>query len=161
MNTQGIIEMNGDFDARGGRWAIAASRFNSLVVERLVEGAIDALVRHGAEPGDISVCRVPGAFELPFAAREIARSGSYDAVICLGAVVRGETSHYDLVTNETAKGIASVSLETGVPIAFGVLTTENLEQALERAGAKAGNKGFDAAMTAIEMANLKKLIPAR
>ena len=145
-------------DATGLRVGIVVSRFNSFIAERLLEGALDALVRHGAADGDIAVVRVPGAFEIPLVAQKLAGSGKYDAVICLGAVIRGATPHFDYVAAEVSKGVAQVSLKTGVPVAFGVLTTDSIEQAVERAGTKAGNKGFDAAMTAIETANLLKVV---
>ncbi len=148
--------IEGKLDATGHKCAIIVGRFNSFISERLLEGAIDALVRHGASDGDITVARVPGAFEIPLAAQKLAASGAYDAVICLGAVIRGATPHFDYVASEVSKGIAQVSLKTGVPIAFGVLTTDTIEQAVERAGTKAGNKGFDAAVTAIETANVMK-----
>ena len=135
---------------------LVASRFNEFIVSKLVSGAVDGLVRHGVEDDDISLAWVPGAFEIPVVAQKMAESGKYDAVICLGAVIRGATSHYDLVCNEAAKGIASVSLESGIPVLFGVVTTDNIEQAIERAGTKAGNKGYDCALSAIEMANLTK-----
>ena len=135
---------------------IIAARFNEFIVSRLVGGAQDALVRHGVNDDDISVAYVPGAFEIPLAAKKMAQSGKYDAVICLGAVIKGATSHYDYVCAEVSKGVASVSLETGVPVLFGVLTTDNIEQAIERAGTKAGNKGYDVACSAIEMVNLFK-----
>jgi 6,7-dimethyl-8-ribityllumazine synthase len=147
-----IIE--GKLDAKGLRFGLLVSRFNSFVSDRLVEGAIDALVRHGADHESISLVRVPGAFEIPPAARQMAASGRYDAIICLGAVIRGATPHFDYVSAEVSKGIASISIDSGIPVAFGVLTTDTIEQAIERAGSKAGNKGFDAAMAAIEMANL-------
>lgn len=133
---------------------IIAARFNEFIVSRLVGGAQDALVRHGVKDDDISVAYVPGAFEIPLAAKKMAQSGKYDTVICLGAVIKGATSHYDYVCAEVSKGVASVSLETGVPVLFGVLTTDNIEQAIERAGTKAGNKGYDVACSAIEMVNL-------
>lgn len=148
--------LEGNLDAKGLKFGILVSRFNSFIGERLLEGALDALIRHGAEDGDISVARVPGAFEIPLAAKKMSETGSYDAIICLGAVIRGSTPHFDYVAAEVSKGIAHVSLDSGVPIAFGVLTTDSIEQAIERAGTKAGNKGFDAAMTAIETANLLK-----
>ncbi len=151
-----IIE--GTLDAKGGKFGIAVSRFNSFICDRLVEGAVDALVRHGAAKDDIDIVRVPGAFELPMAAKKMVEADRYDAVICLGAVIRGATPHFDYVSAEVSKGIASVSLDAGVPVAFGVLTTDNIEQAIERAGTKAGNKGFEAAVTAIEMVNLIKAI---
>lgn len=135
---------------------IIAARFNEFIVSRLVGGAQDALVRHGVNDDDISVAYVPGAFEIPLAAKKMAQSGKYDTVICLGAVIKGATSHYDYVCAEVSKGVASVSLETGIPVIFGVLTTDNIEQAIERAGTKAGNKGYDVACSAIEMVNLFK-----
>lgn len=144
----------GNLDAKGQKIGIVVSRFNSFICERLLEGAVDALVRHGASDSDIKVARVPGAFEIPMAAKKMAESGKYDALICLGAVIRGSTPHFDYVASEVSKGVASVSLESGVPIAFGVLTTDTIEQAVERAGTKAGNKGFEAAVTAIETVNL-------
>ena len=147
-----IIE--GRLDAKGLKVGILVSRFNSFISDRLVDGAVDALLRHGADPDNLVVVRVPGAFEIPPAARKMATSGRYDALICLGAVIRGATPHFDYVSAEVSKGIAAVSMEAGIPVTFGVLTTDTLEQAIERAGSKAGNKGFDAAMAAIEMANL-------
>lgn len=144
----------GNLDATGHKYAIVVSRFNSFICERLVEGALDASLRHGAQENNIDVIRVPGAFELPLVTKRVAQSGKYDAVICLGAVIRGATPHFDYVSAEVSKGIASVSLDTGVPVAFGVLTTDTIEQAVERAGTKAGNKGFEAAVTAMEMVNL-------
>jgi 6,7-dimethyl-8-ribityllumazine synthase len=149
-----IIE--GNLDAKGLKFGILVSRFNSFICERLLEGSLDALLRHGASDGDIDVARVPGAFEIPLAAAKMADTGKYDAIICLGAVIRGATPHFDYVAAEVSKGIAHVSLDSGVPIAFGVLTTDSIEQAIERAGTKSGNKGFDAAMTAIETVNLFK-----
>ena len=149
--------IEGTFIAPKGRFALVVGRFNSFVVESLVSGAVDALVRHGATEADITLAWVPGAFEIPLAAQKMAGSGKFDAVICLGAVIRGSTPHFDYVAGEVTKGVAQVTLQTGVPTIFGVLTTENIEQAIERAGTKAGNKGFDAAMTAIEMANLLKV----
>ncbi len=148
--------IEGKLDAAGLKFGIVVSRFNSFISERLLEGALDALTRHGAADKNIEVLRVPGAFEIPLACQKMAVSGKYDAVICLGAVIRGSTPHFDYVAAEVAKGAAHVSLGTGVPVAFGVLTTDTIEQAVERAGTKAGNKGFDAAMTAIETANLFK-----
>jgi 6,7-dimethyl-8-ribityllumazine synthase len=136
------------------------SRFNDFIAERLLGGALDALRRSGAEDEGIDIFRVPGAFEIPLLAKRVAAGGQYDAVICLGAVIRGSTPHFDYVANEVSKGIASASLDTGIPISFGVLTTDTLEQAIERAGSKAGNKGWDAAMAAIEMANLIQEIPS-
>jgi 6,7-dimethyl-8-ribityllumazine synthase len=148
--------IEGKLDAGGLRFGIIVGRFNSFISERLLEGALDALTRHGAADKGIDVARVPGAFEIPLAAQKMAATGKYDAIICLGAVIRGSTPHFDYVASEVSKGIAHVSLATGVPVAFGVLTTDTIEQAVERAGTKAGNKGFDAAMTAIETANLFK-----
>jgi len=148
--------IQGNLIAEGLKIGIAAARFNEFIVSKLIGGAEDGLIRHGMEEENIDLLWVPGAYELPFAAKKMVLSGKYDAVICLGAVIRGTTSHYDLVCAEVAKGIANVSLESGVPVIFGVLTTDTIEQAVERAGTKAGNKGFDAAATAIEMANLLK-----
>lgn len=151
--------ISGQLDASGHKVAIVVGRFNSFIGERLVEGAIDALVRHGANDEDIDIIRVPGAFEIPLAAQKVAMGAKkYDSIVCLGAVIRGATPHFDYVSNEVTKGVASVSLATGVPIAFGVLTTDTIEQAVERAGTKAGNKGFEAATTAIEMVNLFKCL---
>lgn len=140
------------------RVGIVAARFNEFITNKLLSGAMDALLRHDVKEEDIRVAWVPGAFEIPLIASKMAKSGKYDAIICLGAVIRGSTSHYDYVCNEVSKGIASVSLDTGVPVMFGVLTTENIEQAIERAGTKAGNKGFDCATGAIEMVNLIRAI---
>jgi 6,7-dimethyl-8-ribityllumazine synthase len=148
--------IEGNLDAKGLSFGIVVSRFNSFICERLLEGAIDALVRHGASETDITVVRIPGAFEIPLAAKSMAASRKFDAIICLGAVIRGSTPHFDYVASEVSKGVASVSLESGLPIAFGVLTTDTIEQAVERAGTKAGNKGFEAAVTAIETANVLK-----
>ncbi len=148
--------IEGNLDAKGLKFGIVVGRFNSFIAERLLEGALDALIRHGADDNHIAVARVPGAFEIPLAAKVMAESGTYDALICLGAVIRGSTPHFDYVAAEVSKGVAQVSLQAGVPIAFGVLTTDTIEQAVERAGTKAGNKGFDAAMTAIESVNLLK-----
>jgi 6,7-dimethyl-8-ribityllumazine synthase len=153
-----IKTIEGKLDAKGLKFALIVSRFNSFIGDRLVEGAMDALLRHGAEEKNIQLVRVPGAFEIPVTAARIAGSKNFDAVICLGAVIRGATPHFDYVSAEVTKGIAAVSIDSGVPVAFGVLTTDNLEQAIERAGSKAGNKGFDAAVSAIEMANLFKTI---
>ncbi len=146
--------IEGKLDAAGLKFGIIVSRFNSFISERLLEGAVDALVRHGAADKNIDVVRVPGSFEIPLAAQRLAEGKKYDAVICLGAVIRGATPHFDYVAAEVAKGVAHASMASGVPIAFGVLTTDTIEQAVERAGTKAGNKGFEAAMTAIETANL-------
>jgi 6,7-dimethyl-8-ribityllumazine synthase len=146
--------IEGDLQATGKKFGVIVSRFNSFVSERLLEGALDTLLRSGAEEGAIDVVRVPGAFEIPLMAQKMAKSGNYDAIICLGAVIRGATSHYDLVANEAAKGIAQAGLDSGIPAIFGVLTTDTIEQAIERAGSKAGNKGSEAALAAIEMINL-------
>ncbi len=146
--------LEGKLVAGKGRFAIVASRFNEFIVSKLISGAEDAFVRHGVDTDDITLVWVPGAFELPLAAMKLAQSGKYSAIVCLGAVIRGSTSHYELVCSEAAKGIAQVGLKTGVPVTFGVVTTENIEQAIERAGTKAGNKGADAALTALELANL-------
>jgi len=151
-----IIE--GKIVAKGMKFAVVASRFNDFISSRLTDGAVDGLTRAGADEKDIQLFKVPGAFELPLAAKKLAHSGRYDAVICLGAVIRGATPHFEYVSAEVSKGIANVGLDTGVPIAFGVLTTDTIEQAIERAGTKAGNKGWDAAMTAIEMVDLFKKI---
>jgi 6,7-dimethyl-8-ribityllumazine synthase len=148
----------GKLDARGQKIGIVVSRFNSFITERLLEGAVDALVRHGADEQAIHIARVPGAFEIPLAAKKMAASGAYDAIIALGAVIRGSTPHFDYVSSEVTKGVAAVSLESGVPISFGVLTTDSIEQAVERAGTKAGNKGFEAAVTVIETVNLLRSI---
>jgi 6,7-dimethyl-8-ribityllumazine synthase len=139
---------------KGMKVGIVASRFNEIIVNKLLGGAVDGLVRHGVDENNITAAWVPGAFELPLVAKKMALSGNYDAVICVGAVIRGDTSHYDLVCNEAAKGIAQASLSTGVPVLFGIVTTENIEQAIARAGSKAGNKGYDCALSAIEMVNL-------
>ena len=148
----------GGLSASGLRFGIVVSRFNSFITDRLLGGATDALLRAGGSEDMIDVIKVPGSWEVPLVAGELARQHRYDALICLGAVIRGDTPHFDYVAGEAAKGIAHVSSETGVPVAFGVLTTNTLEQAIDRAGAKSGNKGFDAAMTAIEMANLLRTL---
>ena len=155
MNT-----FEGKLIAQNIRIGIVAARFNEFIVSKLVSGAMDALLRHDVREEDVDLGWVPGAFELPLIAKKMAESGKYDAVICLGAVIRGATSHYDLVCNEAAKGIAHVSLDSGVPVLFGVVTTENIEQAIVRAGSKAGNKGYDAALSALEMVNLVRAIEA-
>lgn len=144
----------GSLDAKGLKFAIVTSRFNSFISERLVGGALDALARSGAAEADIEIVKVPGSWEMPVAVNELVKLKKHDAIICLGAVIRGETPHFDYVASEATKGIAQASMAAGVPVAFGVLTTNTLEQAIDRAGAKSGNKGFDAAMAAIEMANL-------
>ena len=148
--------LEGSLSAVSFRFAIVVSRFNDFISSRLVEGAIDALQRHGLKSENIVVAKVPGAFEIPLAAKKLCQTGKYDAVICLGAVVRGATPHFDYVAAEVSKGIAAVALESSIPVTFGVLTTDNLEQAIERAGSKSGNKGFEAAMAAVEMVNLFK-----
>lgn len=150
----------GKLVADGIKIGIVAARFNEFIVSKLVSGARDALLRHDVKEEDIDLAWVPGAFEIPLIAKKMADSGKYDAVICLGAVIRGATSHYDLVCSESAKGIAHASLESGVPVLFGIVTTDNIEQAIERAGTKAGNKGYDSALAAIEMVNLVKQVEA-
>lgn len=149
----------GRLDGSGMRIALVCGRFNDLITERLLAGATDALVRHGVDEASITVAWTPGAFELPLVARQLAASGEFDAVVCLGAVIRGATGHYDQVANNAAAGIQRAGLDTGVPVVFGVLTTETIEQAVERAGTKAGNKGAEAAVTAIEMADLLRQLP--
>lgn len=149
----------GNYNARGLRFAIVLSRFNSFITERLLRGALDALERCGAERKKVEVVRVPGSFEIPIAAKRLAASRKFDAVITLGAILRGETSHFEYISSEVARGIQLAALETGIPVAFGVLTCDTLEQAIERAGAKSGNKGFEAALTAVEMANLLRAAP--
>lgn len=149
-------KLEGNVVASGIKVGIVAARFNEFIVTKLVGGAQDALIRHGVNDDDIDVAYVPGAFEIPVIAKKMAQSGKYDTVICLGAVIKGATGHYDYVCAEVSKGVASVSLETGIPVMFGVLTTDNIEQAIERAGTKAGNKGYDVACSAIEMVNLMK-----
>lgn len=151
-------KLEGKLVADGTKIGIVAARFNEFIVSKLVGGAMDGLIRHDVKEEDVTVAWVPGAFEIPVVAKKMAKSGKYDAVICLGAVIRGATSHYDYVCNEVSKGVASVSLETEIPVLFGVVTTENIEQAIERAGTKAGNKGYDCALSAIEMINLMKQI---
>ncbi|MDF2548561.1 6,7-dimethyl-8-ribityllumazine synthase [Anaerosolibacter sp.] len=146
----------GKLIAQGLKFGIIVGRFNEFIGGKLLSGALDALKRHGVEEKDVEIAWVPGAFEIPLVAKKMAASEKYDGVICLGAVIRGSTPHFDYVSNEVTKGVASVSLDTGVPVIFGVLTTDTIEQAIERAGTKAGNKGYEAAVTAIEMANLLK-----
>jgi len=150
----------GKLDAGGLRFGIIAARFNGLVVERLVGGAREMLLRLGAAPTDIALVRVPGAFEIPPVARRLARSGKFDAVICLGAVIRGATPHFDYIAGESARGVAQVARKSPVPVIYGILTTDSVEQAMDRAGAKSGNKGADAAQSAVELANLYKVLPA-
>ena len=151
-----IIE--GKINAKGMRFGLVASRFNDFICSRLIDGAVDALSRSGADAKDIEIVKVPGAFEIPLAAKKMAKSGRYDAVICLGAVIRGATPHFEYISAEVSKGIAAVGLETEVPVIFGVITTDSLEQAIERAGSKSGNKGWDAALAAIEMVDLFKKV---
>ena len=149
----------GDFNAAGGKFAIVASRFNSFIVEKLVEGALDALGRHGADVSNVDMAWVPGTFEMPLVAKRMAASKKYDAVICLGAVIRGGTPHFDYVAGQCARGVSQAAWDTDVPVLFGVLTTDSIEQCIERAGTKMGNKGFEAAVAAIETANLLKVLP--
>lgn len=151
-------KLEGNLIGSGKKFAIVASRFNEFIVSKLISGAEDGLVRHGVDDDNITLAWVPGAFEIPLIAKKLAKNGKYDAVICLGAVIKGSTSHYDYVCAEVSKGIAAVGLDTEVPVIFGILTTDNIEQAIERAGTKAGNKGYDAAVTAIEMVNLSEVI---
>ncbi|MFP4445002.1 MAG: 6,7-dimethyl-8-ribityllumazine synthase [Desulfosudaceae bacterium] len=151
-----IIEAG--LSAQGKKFALVAGRFNDFITERLVAGAMDALVRNGAAADDISVVKVPGAFEIPLVAKKLAANGGYDAIICLGAVIRGSTPHFDYISAEVTKGVAQVSLEFTTPVIFGVITTDTIEQAIERAGTKAGNKGWDAAVAAVEMANLVDIL---
>jgi 6,7-dimethyl-8-ribityllumazine synthase len=151
-----VKTLEGKLTAKGLKFGIVLSRFNSFISDRLLEGALDALRRSGADEEECCVVRVPGAFEIPLAAKKLAKSGRYDAIICLGTVIRGATPHFNYIASEVTKGIALVSLEREIPVSFGVLITETIEQAIERAGTKVGNKGFDAAMSAIEMANLMK-----
>jgi 6,7-dimethyl-8-ribityllumazine synthase len=146
----------GELQAKGLTFAIVVSRFNDFITNKLLDGALDALLRHGASEKDMDIIKVPGSFEIPLAAKKLAANKQYSAIICLGTIIRGATPHFEYVSAEATKGIASVSLETGVPISFGVLTTDTIEQAVERAGAKSGNKGWDAALVAIEMAQLLK-----
>jgi 6,7-dimethyl-8-ribityllumazine synthase len=150
--------IQGDLSAKGFKFGIVAARFNDFITARLLDGAVDALIRHGASDTDIEVVRVPGAYEIPLVAQQLARTKKYNAVICLGAVIRGATPHFEYVSAEVSKGVAAVSMETGLPVVFGVLTTDTIEQAVERAGTKSGNKGWDAALSAIEMVNLMKQI---
>jgi 6,7-dimethyl-8-ribityllumazine synthase len=146
----------GELQAKGLKFGIVVSRFNDFITKKLLDGAVDGLVRHGALDKDIEIVKVPGAFEIPLAAKKLAQKKSLDAVICLGTIIRGATPHFDFVAAESAKGIGSASLETGMPIAYGILTTDTIEQAIERAGTKSGNKGWDSALVAIEMAQLMK-----
>ena len=150
--------MNGKLNGEGMHFALVVGRFNSMISERLLEGALDCFERHGGQRENLTVVRVPGSFEIPLTALKLSKSGKYDGVICLGAVIRGSTPHFDYVAAEAAKGVAQASFNSGLPVIFGVLTTDSIEQAIERAGTKAGNKGWDAMMTAIEMADLFKQI---
>ena len=152
--------LEGKLVASGIRVGVVAARFNEFITSKLLSGAMDGLVRHAVREEDVHVAWVPGAFEIPLIASKMAKSGKYDAIICLGAVIRGSTSHYDYVCSEVSKGIAAVGLDSGIPVLFGVLTTENIEQAIERAGTKVGNKGYDCALSAIEMVNLIRQIEA-
>jgi len=152
--------IEGGLDAKGLKFAIVAGRYNDFIVTRLIQGAMDCLLRHGAADGDVTVCRVPGSFEIPQVARELASTKRFDAVVCLGALVRGETSHFDTIAAAVARGISRAGEETGVPVTLGVLTTDSMEQAVERAGGKGGNKGWDAALAAIELANVRGRLPA-
>ncbi|MEW6606990.1 MAG: 6,7-dimethyl-8-ribityllumazine synthase [bacterium] len=148
----------GKLEAKGLKIGVIVSRFNEFITSKLVDGCLDALVRHGAKEDDIEIVKVPGSFEIPYIAKKMADMKKYDAIICLGVVIRGETPHFNYICNEVAKGIANVSLESGIPVIFGVITSDTIEQAIERAGTKSGNKGFDAALSAIEMANLYKSV---
>lgn len=150
--------IQGALQAKGFTFAVVVSRFNDFITSKLLDGAVDALLRHGVKEDDITVVKVPGSFEIPLVAKKMAAQGTYNAVICLGTVIRGATPHFEYVASEVSKGIATASLETGVPIAFGVITSDTIEQAVERAGTKSGNKGFDAALTAIEMAQIMKKV---
>jgi 6,7-dimethyl-8-ribityllumazine synthase len=150
--------VEGALQAKGMRFGIVVSRYNDFINRRLLDGALDALARHGAEEGMITVARVPGSFEIPLMAKKLAASGTYDAIICLGAVIRGATPHFEYISAEVTKGIAQVALESGLPVSFGILTTDTIEQAIERAGTKSGNKGWDAALAAIEMVNVLKTV---
>jgi len=153
-----IPAIEGDLSAAGKRFAVVVSRFNAFITERLLLSAVDGLLRSGSQKRDIHLIRVPGAFEIPLTARKLAETGKYDAIICLGCLLRGDTAHYDVIVNEVTRGIGQSAQETGVPHAFGVLTCENLEQAIDRAGLKMGNKGFEAALAAVEMASLREAI---
>ena len=158
---KGANHFEGNLSAAGRSFGVVASRFNDFIVRRLLDGALDAIDRHGGDLGSVDVVWVPGSFEVPLAAKQLALTGRYDAIVCLGAVIRGATAHFDYVAGGVASGVSSVALETGVPVIFGVITTETIEQAIERAGTKLGNKGFEAAMTAIEMADLMPHIRER
>ena len=151
-----VIE--GTLNAKGIRFGIVVSRFNDFINTKLLDGALDALSRHGAEDEHVSIVRVPGSFEIPLMAKKMADSGNYDAIICLGAVIRGATPHFEYISAEVTKGIAKVTLDSGIPVSFGILTTDNIEQAIERAGTKSGNKGWDAALAAVEMVNILRAL---
>lgn len=151
-----VNTFQGELSGKNFRFGIIISRFNSFITERLLEGAIDGLTRHGVKENDVDIAKVPGAFEIPFAAKRMAQSDKVNAVICLGAIIRGDTPHFDFIAAEASKGIAAVAMDSDIPVIFGVLTTETIEQAIERAGTKAGNKGWDAALSALEMVNLYK-----
>jgi len=148
----------GSFNAEGLKFAIVVSRFNHFIADKLLSGAMDAIYRHGGKEEDITVVRVPGSFEIPSVANKLVESGKYDAIICLGVLIRGDTPHFDYIASEVSKGIANIAINSGIPVLFGVITADTIEQAIERAGTKQGNKGFDTAMAAIEMANLYKII---
>lgn len=156
-----VKKIEGQLIGKGLKFAIVASRFNEFISSKLIDGALDCLRRHNVQEDDITVCWTPGSWEMPLVAQQLAQSKKYDAIIALGAVIRGATDHYQYIASETAKGLAQSALKSGVPIIFGVLTTETIEQAIERAGTKAGNKGFDAALSAIEMANLMKALKSK
>jgi 6,7-dimethyl-8-ribityllumazine synthase len=156
-----VKNIDGTLSAKGLKVALVAARFNAFIVDRLVEGAVDALTRTGAAQEDVTVVRCPGAFEVPQVARRVVETGAYDAVVCLGCVIRGATPHFDYVAGEAAKGVGQLAMQARVPVVFGILTTDSIEQAIERAGTKAGNKGFDAAMTAIEMASIFQQLPLK
>jgi 6,7-dimethyl-8-ribityllumazine synthase len=155
---EGMKIIQGELQAKGLKFGIVVSRFNDFITSKLLDGAVDALTRHGAKDEDIEIVKVPGSFEIPMVAKRLAEKGRFNAVICLGTVIRGATPHFEYVAAEVSKGIAQASLETGVPIAFGIITADTIEQAVERAGSKSGNKGWDAALTAIEMAQVLKKI---
>lgn len=161
QSERGPNVIEGDLSAAGRRFGIVASRFNDFIVKELLSGALDAIKRHGGDLGDVDVVWVPGSYEIPLAAKRLALTSRYDAIVCLGAVIRGATAHFDYVAGGAAGGISSVALETDLPVIFGVITTENIEQAIERAGTKAGNKGFEAAANAIEMASLMQQLGTR
>ncbi|MEW6049786.1 MAG: 6,7-dimethyl-8-ribityllumazine synthase [Candidatus Zixiibacteriota bacterium] len=150
--------IEGKLEAKGFRFGLVASRFNNFFTDKLVEGALDCLIRHGADDKQITIVHVPGSFEIPFAASRMVKSGNYDAVLCVGAVIRGDTPHFDYIAAEASKGIARLGMEANIPVVYGIITADNLEQAIERSGTKAGNKGWDAAMTAIEMVNLYRVL---